>query len=418
MAQLTDDCFAFGGAMLTVSAAVALISERVQPVADVEMVPLGLADGRILANAVETPVAVPPFDNSAVDGYAVRHADLNASGETLLAVVARLPAGAAAVAPLAPGTAARIFTGAPMPDGADTVFMQEDVTAEDGFVRLPAGLKPGANRRFAGEDFAAGRPLLEAGTRLDPRHLAALASVGIAEVRVRRRVRVALFSTGAELVPPGAALPPGAQYDSNRFLLAALLARAGVEVRDLGILPDDGAAIAAALSAAATGADLILTSGGVSTGEEDHVKSAVEAVGQMTFWRVAIKPGRPIAMGTIRGTAIVGLPGNPVAAFITFTRLATALIRRLGGAPAGLSGGIPVESGFSYRKKAGRREYVRVRLERAEDGRMVARKFPREGAGLISSLTGSDGLIELGEDDTEISPGMMLAYLPFTGLIG
>ena len=416
MAQLSDDSFAFGGPLLRVADAVGLIRARIAPVGEVERVPLAAADGRVLARPVVALVPVPPFDNSAVDGYAVRHADLAAGGETVLPVTARLPAGAEAVAPIGPGTAVRIFTGAPMPAGADTVFMQEDTREADGRVHLPFGLKRGANRRFAGEDFAADTVVLDAGVRLDPRHVAALAAVGMAEVSVRRRVRVALFSTGEELLVPGTPLRAGAQYDSNSTLLGALIRRRGAEVTHLGILPDRRAAIASALEEAAQTHDLILTSGGVSTGEEDHVKAAVEAVGTLNFWRLAIKPGRPVALGTIGGAAFVGLPGNPVASFVTFVRFAAMLIDQLGGVPARVAPGLPVVADFSYAKKAGRLEFVRAMLVETEDGRMVARKFPREGAALLSSLTGTDGLVELSEDATTIAPGSLVRFLPYETL--
>lgn len=416
MAQLSDDCFAFGGPMLRVDEAIALIRARVQPVAEVETVPLSVSDQRVLAETVLAGRPVPPFDNSAVDGYAVRHADLAASGESRLPVSGRLPAGAGNMDAIRPGTAVRIFTGAPMPEGADTVFMQEDVRVDGGFVILPAGLKAGANRRFAGEDFASGAIVLAEGTRLDPRRVAALAAIGLPAVSVRRRVRVALFSTGTEIVEPGSPLGSAQQFDANRTMLAALLRRRGVEVLDLGILPDDRDTIAASLGAAASRVDLILTSGGVSTGEEDHVKAAVESVGRLTFWRIAIKPGRPVALGTIAGAAFVGLPGNPVASFVTFVNVAAPLIDRLAGAAPSPVTGFPVAAEFSYRKKAGRREYVRAALATAAQGGLVARKYPREGAALIGSLIATDGLVELQEDVTDIVPGATVTFLPYGSL--
>lgn len=416
MAQLTDDCFAFGDAMLTVDEAVALIRERLRPIAETETVPLAAAGGRILAADAHARVAVPFFDNSAVDGYAVRHADLDPAGDTVLPVAQRVQAGARARA-IAPGTAVRIFTGAPMPDGADTVFMQEDVQAEGGAVRLPKGLKCGANRRFAGEDFAAGALAVAGGTRLDPRHVATLAAAGHDAATVRRRVRVALFSTGDELAEPGRALAPGGAYDANRPLLGALLARRGAEVFDLGILDDDAAKTRTALAEAARQADVILTSGGVSAGEADFVKAAVEAAGALNFWRLAIKPGRPVAMGTIAGAAFVGLPGNPVAAFVTFAMLAAPLIDHLGGEVASQPLAVPAVADCSFRKKAGRREFVRASA-RLDKGVLTVRKFPREGAALLSSLVETDGLVDLDDAVTDIGPGDAVRFLPYAGLFG
>ncbi len=405
MAQLTDDCFAFGGPLLSVEAAASLIAERVPVLAGTETVPLAEADGRIAAADVVAGRDLPPFDNSAVDGYAVRFADLARDAETVLPVRGRLPAGAAPEAALPTGAAVRIVTGAPMPPGADTVFMQEDVRRDGEAVALPAGLKAGANRRLSGEDVARGSVVIPAGRRLTPPDLALAAATGHASLAVRRRLRVAVFSTGDELAEPGAPLPPSAIHDSNRILLVALLRRLGAEVVDLGILRDDPAALPGRLTAAATGHDLIVTSGGVSTGEEDHVKAAVEAVGRLVFWRLAIKPGRPVAMGLIGDTAFVGLPGNPVAVYVTLLFVVRPLLARLGGATLDAPPSEPARAAFRYAKKAGRREYVRVSLRRGPDGTVEAVKFPRDGAGLLSSLTGSDGLAELPETVTGVAEG-------------
>jgi molybdopterin molybdotransferase len=423
MAQLSDDCFAFGGPLMSIEEVERQIAERATSVAETEEVPLTTAHGRVLAADVIAPLALPPFDNSAVDGYAVRHADLAAEGDTRLAVVDRVTAGRAAARPIAAGQAIRIFTGAPMPDGADTVFMQEDVRAEGGAVIVPPGLKRGANRRLAGEDVAAGSVALPAGRRLGPQHVALAAAIGFTTLGVRRQVRLALFSTGDEIVEPGMPRPDAALYDANRRLLAELASRIGARVTDLGILPDDPTALAEAMRAAAATHDVVLTSGGVSTGEADHVRTAVEAIGRLVFWRVAIKPGRPVAMGVIRtsadhGAAFVGVPGNPVAAFVTFARVVRPLVLRLAGALPEPLIALPVRADFAYRKKKGRREYVRVALARAADGALAASKYPREGAGVITSLTETDGLAELPEDVTEVTPGATIGFLPYATLIG
>jgi molybdopterin molybdotransferase len=300
--------------------------------------------------------------------------------------------------------------------------MQEDVRVEGAVVMVPAGLKRGANRRLAGEDVKRGSVALPAGRRLQPQDLSMAAALGLQTVAARRRVRVALFSTGDEIVEPGTPLPAAGLYDANRRLLGGLLARLGAAVTDLGILRDDRDTLAAAIRQAAARHDLVLTSGGVSTGEADHVRSAVEATGSLVFWRVAIKPGRPVAMGVIRapggGAAFVGLPGNPVAVFVTFARVVRPLLLRLAGAAPEPLIALPVVSGFAYRKKKGRREYVRVSLTRRADGSYQANKHPQDGAGVISSLTATDGLAELSDDVTEIAAGEMIGFLPYSVLAG
>lgn len=418
MAQLTDDCFAFSGPLLPVDELERIIAERVTPVGEIESVPLGEARGRVLARDVVAPISLPNFDNSAVDGYAVRHADLRTDAETHLSVVDRVTAGRSAAQALQTGEAIRIFTGAPMPQDADTVFMQEDVRLENGAVIVPAGLKRGANRRLAGEDVKAGSVALPAGRMLSIADIALASALGLTELPVRRRIRVALFSTGDELVEPGAPLKDAALYDANRRLLAGLIESLGATVTDLGILRDDPKKLASELKAAATNHDLVLTSGGVSTGEADHVREVVESIGKLVFWRVAIKPGRPVAMAVIGSSAFVGLPGNPVAAFVTFVRVVRPLLLRLSGAAAQPLLALPVRAAFAYRKKKGRREYVRVALKRASDGAVEAFKHPQEGAGVISSLTQTDGLVELSEDTTGIEPGDPVGFLPYAVLTG
>ena len=421
MAQLSQDCFASGAPILTIDDAVAAITARFSPVDGVESIALADADGRVLAEELVATLQLPPFTNSAVDGYAVRGEDVpDGSGPArLFRVAGRVQAGSApGGAPVAPGEAVRIFTGAPMPEGADTVFMQEDARVDDaGRVLLPAGLKRGANVRPAGEDIVLGRVVVPANRWLRPQDVAAAAAMGHTANRVRRRVKVAVFSNGDEIVEPGAARRDAQLYDSNRLMLIAMLRRIGCVVSDLGIRRDDSAQIAELLKVAARSNDLILSSGGVSTGEGDFVKAAVERVGTLVFWRIAMKPGRPVAMGVIDGTPFIGLPGNPVASFVTFARVARPAIVALAGARWSPPPAVPVKAQFSYRKKPARREYVRVHLRTAEDGTLEAAKFPREGAGLLSSLIDTDGVVELGEDVTRVEPGQIVGCFTYASLL-
>ncbi len=424
MAQLSDDCFAFSGPLMPIADAERLIAERVVPIGGSETVTLREAAGRVLAQDIFAPINLPPFDNSAVDGYAVRAADLKGEGESRLTIVDRVAAGHSASHSLKEGEAVRIFTGAPMPVGADTVFMQEDCRVEGGAVIVPPGLKSGSNRRLAGEDIRAGVVALPAGRRLGVQHIALAAALGLTTLAVRPRVRVALFSTGDEIVEPGTMLPRSALYDSNRYLLAGLIERFGAEVTDLGILSDDPKGLARAIAAAAIDHDLVLTSGGVSTGEADHVRAVIDRIGRIVFWRLAIKPGRPVAMGVIRGgnsndgAAFVGLPGNPVAVFVTFVRVVRPLLLRLAGALPEPLIALPARAAFSYEKRKGRREYVRVALRPASDGAVEAIKFEQDGAGVLTSLTETDGLAELTEDVTKVEPGATVGFLSYASLVG
>jgi len=417
MAQLSDDCFASGGALLSVDEALARIDRRVVAVVESEMAPLGTTAGRVLARDLVATMNLPPHANSAVDGYAVAHADLLPDRETDLPVGGRAAAGHRLDRALHRGEAIRIFTGAPMPEGADTVLMQEDCVAADGRVRLKPGIRKGANRRRAGEDVALGETALAAGRRLGPADLGLAAALGHHELPVFRRLRVALLSTGDEVREPGMTLPPGAIYDANRFMLKALLESLGCVVTDFGIRPDREAALADTLAAASAEHDLIVTSGGVSTGEEDHVKGAIERVGALHFWRLAIKPGRPAALGQVGRVPLIGLPGNPVAVVVTFAVLARPLILKLAGAQAAAPRLFPVRAGFAYRKKPGRREYLRARLERDGD-QVVAVKYARDGAGILSSIVQSDGLVILDEASDDLTAGSIVDFLPFAEVIG
>ena len=418
MAQLSSDLEAFGEPMRSVDEAANHIAGTLVPIADLETVPLAQADARLLAHDLVASMALPPFTNSAVDGYAVRFADIVTAADTPLTVADRVVAGGNAKGSVPPGRAVRIFTGAPMPEGSDTVFMQEDVRVDAaGRLHFPTGLRLGANVRPIGEDFPAGSVVLPRGRRLRPQDVAVCAALGLTELEVRRSVRVAVFSTGDEIVSPGSARGPSQLFDSNRFMLAAMLRRLGCTVGDLGILADDPILIADALRQAAAGHDFILASGGVSTGEADHVKAGVETAGKLAFWRVAIKPGRPIAMGSINGVPFMGLPGNPVASFVTFVYLARSAVLALAGAISEPFTATPVRAAFAYRKKAGRREYARAKIRRGADGALEAVKFPREGAGLLSSLIETEGLVELPELATLIEPGAMVAFLPYLLLL-
>jgi len=416
MAQLSDDCFANDGRLLRVDEAEQALRERVPPLERVERLPLVDALGRVLAEDLISPVDIPPRDNSAVDGYAVRFADLSPDGETVLPVIGRATAGHPFAGGLQPGTALRIFTGALMPDAADTVLMQEDCRELDGTVTIAPGIGRGANRRLRGEDVSLGSRVMGRGHRLRPQDVGQAAALGRRELLVSARPRVALFSTGDELVEPGAVPGPGQIHDSNRFTLAALLAASGCAVTDLGILRDSRTAIRDALAAAARDHDLVITSGGVSVGEEDHVKAAVEELGGLHFWRLAIKPGRPIALGQIGDVPFVGLPGNPVAVVVTFLVLVRPLLLRLQGALDRPLRRFPVSAGFRHRKKRERREWLRASLAPGSP-LPVAHRFPRDGAGILSSLVQTDGLVELPEDLTQLEEGATVSFLPYSELL-
>jgi len=419
LAQLSDDCFAFGGKLLSVEDAAALIEARVPPLGAAATVSLQDVLGRVLAAPLVARTPLPPFRNAAVDGYAFRHADLAAAGETTLRVAGRRQAGDAREAALPAGAAMRIFTGAPMPADADTVAMQEDVREASGVVTVPPGLPLGANARPVGEDVAAGAVALPAGRRLGPAEIGLAAALGYAALPLRPLVRVGVFSTGDELATPGDTLRPAQTYDSNRAMLLAMLRRLPVAATDLGILRDDQATIIGALREAAAKHDLLVTTGGVSTGEADHVRDAITAEGSLVFWRLAVKPGRPAAMGVVDGTPVLGLPGNPVAAVVTFLHLARPLVLRLAGAASERLPRFAARGDFAYRKKLGRREYVRVSLRYDDPASPLphARKFGREGAGLLTSLTESDALAELAEDAAGCAPGDLLTVLPFAAIL-
>ncbi len=419
MVQLSNDCFQGDERLMPLHEALALLAERVVAVTEVETVTLEGAPGRALALDLTSSRNVPPHDNSAVDGYALRFDDLNGDRATDLKVMGRAAAGYPFEEDLAPGCAVRIFTGAPMPTGPggpDTVVMQEDteLSADGTTVTVPAGLTRGANRRKMGEDVTAGSAILNAGRILRPQDVGLAASVGINEIPVFRRLRVAVFSTGDEIRDPGVELQPGAIYDANRYVLKGLLAKLNTDVSDLGILPDDIDVIRDALAKAARDHDAIITSGGVSVGDEDHVKPAVEALGSLHFWRLAIKPGRPVALGQVKGVPFIGLPGNPAAAMVTFLRFARPLILRLSGVTDVEPMIVKVNAAFAHSKKAGRREWVRASLQIGTDGTPSAHKFPREGAGVLSSMVGSSGLVELPEDVTRIKPGTLVDFIPFS----
>ncbi|HXQ50844.1 MAG TPA: gephyrin-like molybdotransferase Glp [Stellaceae bacterium] len=417
MAQLSDDCFAFGGGLMSGAQALERIRVAALPLPGIESVSLRDASGRILAAPLVAEGDVPPHDNAAVDGYAVFFADLAPDRPTALPVTGRAAAGHALGRPARRGEAIRIFTGAPMPEGPDTVLMQEDCRESEGSVTVPSGIKRGANRRRRGEDVRAGATVLEPGRRLRPQEVGLAAAVGRVALPVYRRLRVALFSTGDEVREPGTHLPPGAIYDANRYTLLALLTGLGCGVSDLGILPDRALSVRDAIGDAAASHDLVVTSGGMSVGEEDHVKAAVEAQGKLHFWRLAIRPGRPVALGQVAGVPFVGLPGNPVAVMVTFLLLARPLILRLAGASAIAPHLYRVPAGFSYDKKASRAEYLRARLERGVDGKWSARKYPRDGAGIISSLVDADGLVALGEGVTAVAEGDEVDFLPFSEVL-
>ncbi len=416
--KLADDCFIHDKDRIRHDDALAILKQRLVPLTAVETIPLETAHDRILAATITAPRNIPAFDNSAIDGYAFAAADYEKSGG-FFPIVARIVAGASEQIALPAASAARIFTGAKMPLGADTIAMQEDCRTheQDGtrFVAIPPGLKPGANRRLAGEDVATGEVVAEPGEVLQPPHLAAIASTGLGKFSVHKRLRVALLSNGDELLRPGEKFSDGRVYDSNHTMLSALLVKTGTKVSDLGICPDAADQVFDTLKKAAATHDVIVSSGGASRGEEDHFIDALDALGKRHLWQLAIKPGRPMSFGQIGDTPVFVLPGNPVAAYVCYQLYVRPSLIRLSGGNWLEPKRFFVPAGFAIAsKKPDRREFLRGMLGKNDRGEPVVNKFERDGSGLISGLREADGLIEIPEDVTCIKKGDMVNFIPFS----
>ena len=415
--KLRDDCFLHATERLTHAEALDILRARIEPIAPSETVGLGDAAGRVLAEPALARGPVPAHTNAAVDGYAFAFASFDAARGATLPVAGRAAAGHPLAAAPPPGSASRIFTGAVLPVGADTVVMQEDVRLVGGDTRIevPAGLRPGANVRRAGEDVKAGEMLYAPGHVLRPQDLAALASIGFGKVSCFASIDVAIVSTGDEIVAPGErALREGEVYDANAPMLRALCERAGARVTELGVWPDHAGEVEARLAEAARRFDVIVTSGGASRGEEDHMAAALAKLGHRHLWQIAVKPGRPILFGQIRDTVVLGLPGNPVAVFVCFLMYVFPVLRRLGGAEWPEPHRYTLPAAFEFpSRKIGRREFWRGILVSTPDGPAVD-KFARDGSGLISGLRAADGLIDVAEDVAHVRRGDPIAFIPFS----
>jgi molybdopterin molybdotransferase len=397
--------------LIPVDQAVSRILDAADTVEQTEQLALEECLGRVLAEDVRSGIHVPGYDNSAMDGYAVRSTDCVKPG-AMLTVSQRIAAGHGGDR-LAAGTAARIFTGAPVPEGADAVVMQELCQQQGDTVAINTTVTAGDNIRRAGEDIQQGSTILNAGTRIRPQEQGLMASVGLAHALVKRRLKVATFFTGDELVEPGRALGQGRIYNSNRYTLRGLLQSANCEVIDYGVVPDTLEATLEVLKRAAADADLVLTSGGVSVGEEDYVRSALQQLGELNMWRINMKPGKPVAFGKVDDTLFMGLPGNPVSVFVTFLVFARPLILKMQGAGNCLVKPLTVRSGFQW-QGIKRQEYLRVRIRNDEAG-VHAEMFPHQGSGVLSSASWADGLVIV-EPGKSIAIGDELKYLPFQGM--
>jgi molybdopterin molybdotransferase len=415
--KLDDDCFVLDKDRLPHNEAIAILKARVCPVVEIEDVALADGAGRFLAEAVVSPRPIPAHDNAAVDGYAFSYSSYDKGTGARLVTAGEASAGHPLPDAPPPGCAVRIFTGAVMPKGFDTVAMQEDVLVKDEanfrYAIIPPGLKQGANRRLAGEDTKEGAVLLEAGARLRPQDVASAAATGLDRLRCYAPLKIAIASTGDEILRPGEAFASGKVYDANAPMLEGLAKAAGADAVDIGVLPDKAERVRAALSEASKLYDAVIISGGASQGAEDHVVRSIDALGKRHLWQIAIKPGRPMSFGQIGDSVVLGLPGNPVAVFVCFLMYVRPVLTRLAGGLWPEPIRFPLPATFNQTKKLGRREFWRAKLTKAGERLQVA-KFPRDGSGLISSLREADGLIEVSEEVEDVRAGEMVNFIPFS----
>jgi molybdopterin molybdotransferase len=407
-----DFCYPPG--TISVDQALDFMLARARAPRAIDEVVLDDAAGGVLAADLRSPIDVPGYDNSQMDGYAVRASDVATAG-VMLPVSQRIAAGTVG-APLAPASAARIFTGAPLPPGADTVVAQERCRVQEGSVWIPGPVYKGEDVRPRGNDITAGQVVIERGERLRPQHLGLAASLGLGTLSLFKRPRVAFFSCGDELRLPGEPLGPGQIYNSNRFVLRALIERVGASALDLGRIADTLDATVAVLERAAREADVVVSTGGVSVGEEDYVKQALQRVGELEMWRIAVRPGKPLAYGRVGEADFIGLPGNPVSALVTFCLFVRPFLLARSGARCVQPAYWPVRAGFDWPRPAQRREFARVRLDRTGTGLPEAMAHPRQGSDVLSSTTWADGLVEIPEGVT-LSRGAVLRYLDFDALL-
>ena len=416
MRNVKNNCFDVGGKLLRTAKAKKILLQSISPTTKSEIVPLKKALGRILAENVISKIHVPGYDNAAVDGYAIYFNDLKKNKETMLPIAGTITAGHPLGKKFKKGFAYRILTGAPItgnPKGPDTIIMQEDCKIIGNRVLIQPIHKKGSNYRFKGEDIKSGATILSKGKQLRPQEVGLAASVGRKKLRVYKKIHIAIFSTGDELQEPGKKLRPGLIYNSNRYSLISLTNKLQCKTTDLGVLPDDYKKTLSALSSAAKKFDFIITSGGVSVGDEDHVYRAIKKLGKVHFWKVAIKPGRPIALGNIKKAKIIGLPGNPVSVIVTFMIFAKPALLKLSGLKQFEPHLYKVRSGFQYKKKMGRREWLRAAVVYGENKETRVQKYPEDGSGILSSMVDSDGLVELPEKLRYVKKGMLVDFLPF-----